>query len=57
MSYHSVIHGDHNTTNQELFFDVSVKTSGLSLNDFLYKGQQLTPLLFDIIHGMMFHCL
>ena len=30
-------------------FDASAKSSGSSLNDWLYKGLQLTPLLYKIL--------
>ena len=47
--YHPVIRKDKDTTKLTIVFDASAKTFGPSLNECLYKGPQLTPLVFDIL--------
>ena len=47
--HHPVIKENRDTTKIRIVFDASAKTKGPSLNDCLYKGPQLTPLLFDIL--------
>ena len=47
--YHPVIRKDKDTTKLRIVFDASAKTFGPSLNECLYKGPQLTPLVFDIL--------
>ena len=47
--HHPVIREDKNTIKVRIVFDASTKSDGPSLNEFLYKGPQLTPLTFDIL--------
>ena len=47
--HHGVIRDDKETSKLRIVFDASSKLSGPSLNDCLYKGPQLTPLLFEIM--------
>ena len=49
LPHHPVIKEERNTTKLRVVFDASSKLQGPSLNDCLYKGPQLTPLLYDIL--------
>ena len=49
LPYQAVIKDDHSSTKFCVVFDVSSKTIGPSLDDTLYKGPCLTPLLFDVL--------
>ena len=49
MPHHPVIRNDKSSSKVRIVFDASSKSVGPSLNDCLYKGPQLTPLLFDIL--------
>ena len=48
LAHHPVIREDKDTTKLRIVFDASAKTFGPSLNECLYKGPQLTPLVFNI---------
>ena len=45
LPHQAVIRDDHSSTKLRLVFDASSKTIGPSLNDTLYKGTCLTPLM------------
>ena len=47
--HHPVIREDKDTSKVRIVFDASAKSEGLSLNEYLYKGPQLTPSVFDIL--------
>ena len=47
--HHPVIRDGHSTNKLRIVFDASSKTDGPSLNDCLYKGSQMTPLIYDIL--------
>ena len=47
--HHPVVREDRQTTKLRVVFDASAKSQGPSLNECLYKGPQLTPLLYDIL--------
>ena len=47
--HHPVIREDKNTSKVRIVFDASAKSDGPRLNQCLYKGPQLTPLVFDIL--------
>ena len=47
--HHPVIRNDRTTTKVRIVFDASAKDTGPSLNECLYKGPQLTLLLYDIL--------
>ena len=49
LAHHAVIRKDKDTNKLKIVFDASAKTFGPSLNECLYKGPQLTPLVFDIL--------
>ena len=49
LAHHPVMQEDKDATKLRIVFDASVKTFGPSLNECLYKGLQLTPLVFDIL--------
>ena len=49
LTHHPVIQEDKDTTKLRIVFDASAKTWGPSLNECLYKGPQLTLLVFDIL--------
>ncbi len=49
LPHHEVIRLDKSTTKIRVVYDASCKRNGLSLNDCLYAGPPLTPLIFDIL--------
>ena len=51
--HHPVIWDDKTTTKICIVFDASARDNGLSLNDCLYKGRHVTPLLCHIL--LRFH--
>ena len=44
-----VIRNETTTTKVRIVFDASASSNGPSLNSCLYKGRQITPLVFDIL--------
>ena len=49
LALHPAIWEDKDTNKLRVVFDASPKTFGPSLNECLYKGPELTPLVFDIL--------
>ena len=49
---HNVFQQYKNTSKIRIVFHASARSDGPSLNDCLYKGPQLTPLIFDILHRL-----
>ena len=49
LPHQAVIHKYHNSTKLRVVFDATAKKVGLSLNDAMYKGACLTPLLFNVL--------
>ena len=49
LPHQAVIRKDHSSTKLRVVFDASAKKVGPSLNDAMYKGPCLTPLLFDVL--------
>ena len=49
LPHQAVIHKYHNSTKLRVVFDATAKKVGLSLNDAIYKGASLTPLLFNVL--------
>ena len=47
--HRAVVRPDKITTKLRVVYDCSAKSGGTSLNDCLYKGPCLTPLIFDSI--------
>ena len=55
LPHEAVIRDDHSSTKLLVEFDASSKTIGPSLNDILYKGPCLTPLLFHVLLRFRFN--
>ena len=53
--HYLAIRDDKTTTKIRIVFDESARDNGPSLNDCLYKGPHLTPLLYDIILRLCLH--
>ena len=51
LAHHPVIREDKDTNKLRIVLDASARTFGPSLKECLYKGPQLTPLVFDILLG------
>ena len=49
LPHHAVLREDNETTKMRIVFDAFSKSDGLSLNDCLCKGPQLTPLIYGIL--------
>ena len=49
IAHHPVFREDKKASKLRIVFDASAKENGPSLNEVLYKGQQITPLIFDIL--------
>ena len=50
LPHRGVVKEDKSSTKLRVVFDASAKLTGeLSLNDVLYKGPCLTPLLYDVL--------
>ena len=49
-THHATFQEDKNTSKIRIIFDASEKSEGPRINDCLYKGPQVTPLIFDILH-------
>ena len=55
MPHQAVIKEDHSSTKLRLAFGATSKIIGPSLNDTLYKGPCLTPILFDALLRFRFN--
>ena len=49
LPHHPVIREDKDATEVRIAFNASTKGNGPGLNECLYKGPQLTPLIFEIL--------
>lgn len=47
--HHTIIRDNHTTAKLKIVFDASAKSQGPSLNNCLYKGPKLTPLIHDVL--------
>ena len=52
---HRPVFRDDKTTKLRIVYDASAKVNGVSLNDCLYKGPCLTPLIFDALLKFRLH--
>ena len=55
LPHQAVIRKDHSSTKLCVVFEASAKKVGPSLNDAMYKGPCLTPLLFDVLVRFRLH--
>ena len=55
LPHHEVVRLDKSTTKVRVVFDASCKRDGPSLNDCLYAGPPLTPLIFDVLRRFRAH--
>ena len=55
LPHREVVRNDKNTTKDRVVYDASTKSAGPSLNDYLYVGPPLTPLIFDILLRFCVH--
>ena len=49
LPHHAILREVHEATKMKIIVDSSSKTDELSFNDYLYKGLQLTPLIYDVL--------
>ena len=49
MPHQGIVRTDEDTTKLRIVLDASSKTCNVSLNDYLLKGPNITPLTFEII--------
>ena len=55
LPHHPAVKETRDTTQVRIVFDASATSEGPSLSECLYKGPQLTPLIFDIFLPFDFH--
>ena len=55
MPHREVIRLDKDTTKLRVVYDASAKRGGPSLNDCLYSGLPLTPMIFDVMARFRAH--
>jgi hypothetical protein len=55
LPHREVVRADKDTTKVRVVYDASAKTTGPSLNECLYTGTSLTPLIFDILLRFRVH--
>jgi hypothetical protein len=55
LPHREVLRADKDTTKVRVVYDASAKTTGPSLNECLYSGPSLTPLIFDILLRFRVH--
>jgi hypothetical protein len=55
LPHREVVRADKDTTKVSVVYDASAKTTGPSLNECLYTGPSLTPLIFDILLRFRVH--
>ena len=55
LPHRAVIRDDKKSTKVRVVFDASAKNKGLSLNECLYKGPCLSPLLYDVLLKFRVH--
>jgi hypothetical protein len=55
LPHREVVRPEKSTTKLRVVYDASARSNGPSLNDCLYVGPSLLPLLFDILHRFRLH--